>query len=370
VRRLAEAIGAYAGLDPPPWLLEARVRERAEELGLDVDDYIARMDERERATLLERLRVGETRFFRHRAQIAALKSIISSLRAPVRAWSAGCASGEEAFTLAILLGDCEVIGTDLSASAIAFAERARWPIARLAEIPDEYRVHFVIDGDGFSPRAELRSRVKFQQRNLLEGNHPRAIDLVLCRNVLIYFDAERRAAAIARLSDGLRAGGWLCLGYSEALRGQEEARLEPQRIGETVLYRRRDITAKIELPPREEPAEEIVTNQSRFPAPAGGLALRAQGEVTPESPPTSATGATTATATTVVKLRGEYADGTRLQSELRPFLAGEAVIDLDGAEFLGDEAARVLQRAKQAAPRWILKATRPAILRWLRKHDL
>jgi hypothetical protein len=163
--------------------------------------------------------------------------------------------------------------------------------------------------------------------------------------VLIYFDADRRAAAIARLSDALHAGGWLCLGYSEALRGQEEARLEPQRIGESVLYRRRDITAKIELPPREEesPVEEIVTIQSRFPTPA--------------APP-------------LVKLRGEYTDGTRLSSELRPFLAAEAVIDLDGAEFLGDEAARVLQRAKQAAPRWVLRATRPAILRWLRKHGL
>ena len=172
----AEHVGS---LLRPPWLLEARVRERAEELGVSVDDYLARIDERERATLLERLRVGETRFFRHRAQIAALKTIIPTLGSPIRAWSAGCASGEEAFTLAILLGDCEVIGTDLSASAIAFAEQARWPIARLSEIPDEYRVHFLVEGEHFVPRAELRSRVKFQKKNLLEANHPRAVDLVL-----------------------------------------------------------------------------------------------------------------------------------------------------------------------------------------------
>jgi chemotaxis protein methyltransferase CheR len=344
VRRLAEAIGAYAGLDPPPWLLEARVRERAEELGLAVDDYIARMDERERATLVERLRVGETRFFRHRAQIQAIRSIVPLLRAPIRAWSAGCATGEEAFTLAILLGDCEVIGTDLSAQAIAFAERPRWPIARLSEIPEESRVHFAVHGDHFVPRKELLRRVKFQQRNLLESNHPRAVDLVLCRNVLIYFDAERRTQAVARLGDALRPGGWLFLGYSEALRGQEEARLEPRRLGESVLYQRREITVRIELPPpptREEPAEENVTIQSRFP----------------EAP-------------TVVKLRGEYSDGTRLGAELRPFLGREAVIDLDGAEFLGEDAARVLARAKQAAPGWILRATRPAILRWMRKHGL
>ena len=79
MRRLAEAIGAHAGLDPPAWLLEARVRERADELGLDPTAYVELVGgsgdaaKRERAHLVERLRVGETRFFRHRAQIDALR---------------------------------------------------------------------------------------------------------------------------------------------------------------------------------------------------------------------------------------------------------------------------------------------------------
>src|SRR2546423_1049742 len=143
MRRLAQAIGAYAGLDPPAWLLEARVRERAEELGLDEGAYVDRVaaDGAERARLLERLRVGETRFFRHRARSGALRAGVlpSLLSRPMRAWSAGCATGEEAFTLAMLChelaprGDWEVLGTDLSASAIAAAESGEFPSKRLDE---------------------------------------------------------------------------------------------------------------------------------------------------------------------------------------------------------------------------------------------
>jgi chemotaxis methyl-accepting protein methylase len=353
VRRLAEAIGAYAGLDPPPWLLEARVRERADELGLEEEAYLERVhrDTGERARLLERLRVGETRFFRHRAQIDALRAhILPRLFArgePVRCWSAGCATGEEAFTLAALCDEVgsawEVVGTDLSNAAIASAESGRFPARRLEEIPERYRHHFTFEGDHLRVRDLLRARVRFQCQNLVEAPHPRAVDLVVCRNVLIYFDAERRAQVVLRLGAALRTGGWLCLGYSEALRGGEEARLEPVRLGETVLYRRREITARVELH-RDEEAEIEVP----LPAPA---------PAEPEPP--------------LLRLRGEYHDGARLAAELRPFIySGGALVDLDGAHFLGDEAARVLQRARQAAPGLLLKATRPAILRWMGKHGI
>jgi hypothetical protein len=165
---------------------------------------------------------------------------------------------------------------------------------------------------------------------------------VLCRNVLIYFDSERRAQVVARFGEALRPGGILCLGYSEALRGGEEARLEPVRLGESVLYRRREITARIEIPVAVEADAAPPPPLAEPPA--------------PELP--------------LLRLRGEYPDGTRLASELRPFLASAAVVDLDAASYLGDDAARVLQRARQAAPHLSLRATRPAILRWLGKHGL
>jgi chemotaxis methyl-accepting protein methylase len=355
VRRLAQAIGAYAGLDPPPWLLEARVRERAEELGLSEAAYVDRVsgDPAERTRLLERLRVGETRFFRHRAQIEALKTRVlpSLLSRPMRAWSAGCATGEEAYTVALLChelaprGEWEVLGTDLSASAIASAERGEFPAKRWEEIPRPYSHHFQLQGETLRIKPELRARVKFAHHNLVELGGPRAVDLVLCRNVLIYFDARRREQVIARLGEALRPGGWLFLGYSEALRGGEEARLEPMRVGECALYQRREITAKIVLPPPDdEPAAADEDSPWAAPPPE------------PELP--------------TLKLRGEYPDGARLAAELRPFLAHAAAVDLDGAHFLGDEAARVLQRARQAAPGLVLRATRAPIVRWLNKHGL
>src|SRR3954451_3270597 len=97
--RLSPLLAAYAGLDPPAWALETRVRSRATALGLDEETYVARLgaDSAELARLVELLRVGETRFFRHRAQLEVLaERVLPSLPHPVAAWSAGCASGEEA----------------------------------------------------------------------------------------------------------------------------------------------------------------------------------------------------------------------------------------------------------------------------------
>jgi chemotaxis protein methyltransferase CheR len=368
MKELAALIGAYAGLDPPAWLLEARAKERAEELALDEAGYLALVGgagdaaARERTTLTERLRVGETRFFRHRAQVEALRTrVVPELfereARPVRAWSAGCSTGEEAFTLALLMDEAapreawEVLGTDLSPAAVASAEAARWPMARLEEIPEAMRRHFTVEERTIVTRPELRRRVRFETQNLLDPRHPRGVDLLLCRNVLIYFDAVRRAQVIARLSDALKPNGWLFLGYSESLRNHEEARLEPVRVGDTVIYRRREITAKIELVPDEEEA-----------AAHAPMNLSVKVNLNPPTPaPPNAP---------VLRLRGEYPDGARLQAELRPFLAAPSTVDLDGAGFLGDEAARVLQRAKKATPGLRLIATRPAVLRWMAKHGL
>src|SRR5258706_8225716 len=117
--RLAELVAGYAGLRPPGWVLAARVSDRMRVLGArDVRSYLRILEEpseghggaRELAALAEALRVGETRFFRHKAHIGAIRRVVvpelAARRADtrrVKAWSAGCATGEEAYTLAILL---------------------------------------------------------------------------------------------------------------------------------------------------------------------------------------------------------------------------------------------------------------------------
>src|SRR5258708_18220330 len=138
--KLAERLADFAGIDAPQWVLEARVRERAQALGLDQAAYLAGVGDGgdELALLTERLRVGETRFFRHRAQFEALRPLLQECvraaareRRPLAAWSAGCASGEDAWTLAPLLAQAAPSSrrtgsaTDLSDAALAAARAAR-----------------------------------------------------------------------------------------------------------------------------------------------------------------------------------------------------------------------------------------------------
>jgi chemotaxis methyl-accepting protein methylase len=363
VEKLAALLGEFAGLDPPSWALEARVRERAAALGLDGDGYVERAlaDRDELAHLVEALRVGETRLFRHRKQLDILaERVLPTLRrdgAPIRAWSAGCASGEEAWTLAMLLAErnlpFSLVATDLSPAALARARDGKYPAALVerdvppALVPKYFRrvgEHFIIND-------RLRPHVEFQTHNLLGAGYPQGVELVFCRNVLIYFDDDRRSEVVTRLVRALSPGGWLCLGYSETLRDAAEL----DGIGGAIYCKREK--ERTRTPPQKA---KMPQNASKPPF---RVVLR-EVEKTPlprlrEIP--------------TLVLQGDYHDGARLAAELRPLLSGAAdaaIVDLDGASFLGDEAARVLRRASEAAPRLQLRATRAAVRRWLLRHAL
>jgi chemotaxis protein methyltransferase CheR len=372
LKLLAERIRAYAGLDPPAWLLEARVADRATLLKLDERAYLKKAtgDDpsagRELEVLSEMLRVGETRFFRHKPHVAAIKGRLMPERAraaqlagrSLRAWSAGCATGEEAWTLAMLLDDAptesgpltrgfEVLGTDLSDDALDRARAGLYSAERLADIPDELRKRHFEATDPPTINSRLRRFVHFQRHNLLSTRYPGPFDLILCRNVLIYFDAATRAEVIERLARALYPGGYLFLGYSETLRDHLDL-FEQVRDDEGLVYRRRDesVSQRRTIPTRPPapvtpPSDEILVDN------------RIEGPIK-------------------LILRGDYHDAARLTAELRPVLSRSyaTVVDLDGAEFLGDDAARVLQRALHAVPKLSLTATRPSVMRWLERHGL
>jgi chemotaxis protein methyltransferase CheR len=354
---LGPLLASRAGLDPPAWALAARVRERAAALGVSDDDYVARAatDGAELDRLIELLRVGETRFFRHRAQLAVVaERVLPSLRGPVRAWSAGCASGEEAWTLAMLLaergGPFEVWATDLSPAALARAREGRYAAARVdADVAPALRArYFRRIGDDEVINDRLRSHVRFETHNLLAPTGGRELDLILCRNVLIYFDEARRAEAVARLVRALKPGGWLLVGYSETLRDHPELSAEAHAV-----YRKQPPAQRTRsaVPQALRAANEVTRPIAVAPAPAHVAPP-------PSAPPR-------------VVLRGDYVDGKRLAAELRAVVGdARAVLDLDGATFLGDDAARVLRRAVEAAPGLEVRATRPAIRRWLGRHGI
>lgn len=179
--------------------------------------------------LIDQLTIRETYFFRDRAQLQTVRSVVgaaaSATGAPVQVWTAGCASGEEPYTLAIMLDEdgvldrCRIHGTDLSNTAIERARAARygrWSLRRCDPLQRE--AYFHQEGESFQLRRRFAGAVTFERHNLLAGP-PRlaAFDVVLCRNVLLYLTGEALQQAAVTLRDALRPGGWLFLGPSDPL---------------------------------------------------------------------------------------------------------------------------------------------------------
>ncbi|MET0398553.1 MAG: protein-glutamate O-methyltransferase CheR, partial [Longimicrobiaceae bacterium] len=183
--------------------------------------------------LLEELSVGETYFFREPDQLAFIRdTVLPELAARagpagVRAWSAACATGEEAYTLAMLLGDAgcpafRVLGTDVVRSRLDAAGRGSYRRWSLRGVPDDAAARwFGREGDRFRVRDEVRAAVGFAPLNLAAPRRAYVaagawgMDLVLCRNVLIYLDDATTRHVAARLMDALAPGGWLFLGASD-----------------------------------------------------------------------------------------------------------------------------------------------------------
>jgi chemotaxis methyl-accepting protein methylase len=391
-RRLAE----HAGLELPAWVIDARASARIAAIGCAPDDYVALIDSArgagELAELIEAVRVGESRLFRHRPQIAALSDVVvPALRArgrrTIRVWSAGCAAGEEPYTLAIVLSralpDCaiSILATDVSGEALARARTASYPRAALDHVPDGYRSGFVDDGDRVRVAPELAALVRFERANLLDGAAPRDCDLVWCRNVLIYFTADARRRAIDRLVAATAPGGFVFVGYSESLR--DLAALEARRAGDTVYYVRRDGGDAPRSRPPTPPVPPALAATGRrsqpviLPVPLApppvpiAVADERLGDRTPPpiafpvQPPPDNT----------IALYGQPS-AAQLTAEIAARLAlpglSSLTIDVDGAELLDDELVRVLRRARAAAwtakIRIVVRATRPGALRWIARH--
>ncbi|HVK72762.1 MAG TPA: CheR family methyltransferase [Kofleriaceae bacterium] len=388
VAGLARCLAERAGLEPPAWVIESRAQARMAACGLGAADYLALVaagrGAAELAELIEAVRVGETRFFRHRAQIDALATVVAPAlaargRKPVRVWSAGCASGEEPYTLAMVLARhlpehaISIVATDVSDDALAVAARAVYPRAALAHVPDAYRDAFVDHGADVRVRPEIARRVSFERQNLHDAEPPRGCAVVFCRNVLIYFAPAARRRAAQRLVAALEPGGHLFVGYSESLR--DVAELDAVRAGETMVYVKRGAPVAAAAPvPVAVPVDRtpppfvvpppIAAPQEPF-ALSEGSRERARRRRADPDPAASFT-------------LDSNTDPSRLTAELATALAAPGLrrltIDLDGADFLADEIATVLRRARAAAATagvdLELRATRPGPARWLRRHGL
>jgi chemotaxis protein methyltransferase CheR len=210
----------------------------------------------ETAALAADLTVGETYFYRHpdqfRSLAAALQDWPPSGRRRFHVLSAGCASGEEAYSLAILLReslselsgwDLRVVGIDLNPAALAKAERGRYTAWSLRGLSEDLRHrYFRPAGKEYLLDPYVLSTVTFEQRNLLDDDpdfwRPVAYDAVFCRNVLMYLTPEASRAVVARLTRSLAPGGFLFLGPAETLRGLSNG-YHLRHTHDTFYYQRR-----------------------------------------------------------------------------------------------------------------------------------
>lgn len=244
-------------------------------------------DEDAFAALCDEMTVRETFFFRERSKLDLLRRLVAEAspartRAPLRVWSAGCASGEEAYSLAAVLTDAglhgrfQVVGTDLSPSAVGAARNGsygRWALRGL----DEATVGrlFTVDGDRYHVREKYRTAVEFHQHNLLD---PLPVglggfDVVFCRNLLIYLTGDAVDRAVHRLVEALAPGGWLVTGVADPLLDRSE-HLTTVVTEHGLAYRRVDPAV-----PAEAADDPATSDDHVLRAPAAPMAL------VPETPP-------------------------------------------------------------------------------------
>jgi len=213
--------------------------------------------------LIDEVTIQETHFFRNPPQVRALRQHVlpELLRAAegrgrrVRIWSAGCSTGDEPYSIAMALRellpsttgwDLKVIGTDISQGALAAARAATYgPRALQLATPEQRERFFLATADGrHQVRPEVRELVELRHHNLVRDPPPDdRLDLVLCRNVTIYFSRATTRALMGRLHQCLRDGGYLLLGHSETLwQVSEQFRLVALGSGDRAafVYRRLD----------------------------------------------------------------------------------------------------------------------------------
>jgi chemotaxis protein methyltransferase CheR len=248
VERFRAIVAARSGLhfdDAKLGLLAEVLKRRIDATGAAPETYLDRLaapenSKEEIGALAEELTVTETYFFRNIDQFRVLAEVAlpdrmraQQARRSLQLLSAGCASGEEAYSIAAMVRqqlpeaagwDVTIRGVDINRAMIAKARRGRYSTWSLRETPaDLKRRWFSVEGREFEVDERLRGMVSFEQRNLVETDpsfwQPRTFDIIFCRNVLMYIVPETARVIVTRMSRALAPGGFLFLGHAENLRG-------------------------------------------------------------------------------------------------------------------------------------------------------
>lgn len=265
-RLLRELINRFCGItfsDDALYVFERRLRERVRELGLDdFTQYYQHLRYHPNAkaeieAAVDALVTNETYLFREEYQLRAFRQeILPELRERLgregrrnlTVWSAGCSTGEEVYTLAILVEDSDlfrgwdvrIFGNDISRRVLATARRATYGASSFRAMPQRFERYFEQVGDARQVVPHIRAMCHFGHLNLLERDRSALIgraDAIFCRNVLIYFDERARRQVIDTFYERLSPGGYLLLGHSESLLNSTTA-FELVHLSSDMVYRR------------------------------------------------------------------------------------------------------------------------------------
>ena len=379
LNRLRDVLAQAAGLvfedsrrDSLAYGVAERLRANGAVDGVDgYLDLVQAPGSKELQLLIDEVTIQETHFFRNPPQMRALRQHVlpelvreaGTRGRRIRIWSAGCSTGDEPYTIAMILRellpstvgwDVKVIATDISQAALATARAASYG-ARAVQLatPDQLARFFTPTADGRQlVRADVRELVEFRHHNLVADPTPgEGLDLVLCRNVTIYFGRATTRALVGRLHCALRDGGYLFLGHSETLwQVNEDFRLVALGTGEaaTFVYRRLDGPS----PERRSVLTDRRTEQERpIPVPDKRIGLRR----TPSPPRATSPTAVSLDDVHLALAEGRYADAARLArlaADAAPltaevhYLLGRALLDQGQDE----PALAALRRAVYLAP--------------------
>ncbi|MFB3817200.1 MAG: protein-glutamate O-methyltransferase CheR [Candidatus Methylomirabilales bacterium] len=261
--RLRQLVLGAGGIDLALYksrCLERRIALRQRAAGApDLESYVALVgrDPAERRRLVQALTIHVSQFFRNPTTFQALRqqvlpAILAEKRQhggrALRFWSVGCACGEEAYSLALLLLDaapealtqysCAIYGTDIDAGCLRMAEQAVYPAGSLAHLPRAWRErYFTPAGGRWALLPAVRQLVTFRRHNVLDAPPVRRVDLLLFRNVLIYMTEPLQERLLCALHEVMTPGGFLVLGKVEGLPGPAARRFRPVNVPERI-YRR------------------------------------------------------------------------------------------------------------------------------------
>ena len=220
-------------------ILESRLKEQLRNNSVpDVKTYYGLISENkeEMKSFLDLITTNLTRFFRNQAHFDALEHHvvpellkIKALSNTIKVWSAGCSTGEEPYTIAMLLSEIlpppwkfDIIASDISLKCLMAGKEGFYADSRMEGVPENYQKKYFdkIEG-GYKIHDDIQSKIRFDYHNLKNDSGLRKIDVVFCRNVIIYFDEAAQKAVINRFWEAMANKSFLFIGHSESLFGMD-----------------------------------------------------------------------------------------------------------------------------------------------------